>query len=98
MKEVAFTIDKICDKCDKHKKCSDSTVCINKAQKIVLKEMHDNCETFYKVFKQLEQVCFLKTDLEKIGLEQFRENDKFLVPCIVNGVFATEVALKLLCF
>ena len=60
--------------------------------------MIDECLGFYRVFECLKPIAFLKTDIQEIGIEQYRKNDQLFCPCVVCGVFAAELALKILIF
>lgn len=91
-------MDIMCKHCPNKNTCSDINKCDESMKRITRDSILDECEGFYKVFKQLLPICFLKTDIAEIGLKQFKENHKYSAPCMVNGALAAELALKYLIF
>lgn len=65
-------------------------------ENLICKDIISQCEGFYNVFKQLENITSFTCDLKETGWDEWLENAKLFNPCVVNGSFACEMALKYL--
>lgn len=98
---VPFTPKPKCDVCEHLEQCR------NRDNSLTIKMMVIECESFYYLFKQLEEFEKLPTlsDNEEKNLETIDEYinrhegiPSLMSPFVVNGALAVELALKFLIF
>ena len=87
-----------CSNCPKKIDCIEKDLLCDSIKRIIVSEMVEECTGFYRVFEHLKPITFLKSDIQEIGKEQYQKNGQLFCPCVVCGIFAAELALKILIF
>lgn len=91
-------INNYCPNCPKNTECIEKDLLCDSIKRIIVGEMVEECTGFYRVFENLKPITFLKTDIQEIGKEQYQKNNQLFCPCVVCGIFAVELAMKILIF
>lgn len=96
---ISFALKSQCDVCEYRKKCEEGN------NSLTVKMIILECESFYYLFKQLEEfekLPFLVLSENKETIDDYKKRHEGMpsltLPFVENGAFAAELALKFLIF